>query len=86
MKCSAPVKSQHANISLFLKKFQSQERSGIEFEYFLAGSGECLESLRLLATELGVDSRVRFLGRLEPEQVIDLLARCDVLIHPSPTH
>ena len=62
------------------------QRSAINFEYFIAGRGEDLESLRFLATELGVDSRVRFLGWLEPEQVIDLLARCDVLIHPSPTH
>jgi glycosyltransferase involved in cell wall biosynthesis len=52
-------------------------------EYWIVGGGPAECSLKALAHELGVSSRVRFLGQLPREEVIRTLQQCDVLVHPS---
>lgn len=47
----------------------------------IAGSGPLAEPLQVLAAQLGVSDRTRFLGHRE--DVEDLLASFDVLVHPS---
>ncbi len=42
----------------------------------IAGDGECASELRSLARSLGVEGRVRFLGRIDQPTKIDCLARC----------
>lgn len=49
----------------------------------LAGSGDYEPQLRALANRLGVEQRVRWLGRLPRERVPVFLAACDTLVLPS---
>lgn len=54
-----------------------------EAEIWIVGDGPELPRLRRVARELGVISKVRFLGGLPRAQALDVLAECDVLVHPS---
>lgn len=58
-----------------------QDRPGVTLD--VAGEGEDLDACRREAQELGVGSRVNFLGRLKREEVEALYARSDVLLFPS---
>lgn len=60
--------------------------TGKEFEYYIAGTGKDEEELKRLANQLGIGGKVRFLGWLEPDKLIQQLVYADVLIHPSPNH
>jgi glycosyltransferase involved in cell wall biosynthesis len=55
-------------------------------EYYIIGSGADEAAIHQEAAELGLKDRVKVLGWLEPKEIIDQLARADVLIHPSPVH
>jgi colanic acid/amylovoran biosynthesis glycosyltransferase len=48
----------------------------------LAGDGPLRSDLERLASDLGVEQRVRFLGSLEPDEVLDLLQVVDVFALP----
>jgi glycosyltransferase involved in cell wall biosynthesis len=48
----------------------------------IAGGGEEREPLERLAAQLDVAARVRFVGRLTDEQLIDALARCRAVVFP----
>jgi glycosyltransferase involved in cell wall biosynthesis len=48
----------------------------------VAGEGEDGPRLRALATELGVDGRVEFLGRIDEAQLVAHLARCRAVCFP----
>jgi glycosyltransferase involved in cell wall biosynthesis len=60
--------------------------TGKEFEYYIAGTGKDEGELRRLANQLGISGKVKFLGWLEPDKLIQQLVYADVLIHPSPMH
>lgn len=49
----------------------------------VAGTGSLAESLRRLAEELGLASRVRFLGRIPDEQLTDWLRAADLFVLPT---
>lgn len=49
----------------------------------VAGVGPSLEGLRALAAELGVGEAVRFLGRLDRDQVVSLYHDADIAVNPS---
>ena len=53
------------------------------FRYRIAGVGPNREALATLARKLGIADRVEFLGWLEQEELIRLLADADVLLHPA---
>lgn len=55
-------------------------------EYYVVGSGADEAAILQQAAELGLSERVKVLGWLEPKEIIEQLARADVLIHPSPVH
>jgi glycosyltransferase involved in cell wall biosynthesis len=55
-------------------------------EYYIIGSGADESAILQQAAELGLSERVKILGWLEPQAIIEQLARADVLIHPSPVH
>ena len=55
----------------------------LDFEYWVAGSGECEKELRTLCRELGLESRVRFLGYVAREELPRLLASADIFLMPS---
>ncbi len=54
---------------------------GAMFE--MAGSGPLLQSCQMLAGELGVAGRIRWLGRIAHEQVPELIGRWQVSVIPS---
>lgn len=59
---------------------------GLPFEYFIAGTGPDLDALRALASKLGIEKKVTFLGWVEPHDLFSLYHNSDILIHPSPVH
>jgi glycosyltransferase involved in cell wall biosynthesis len=52
-------------------------------EYWMIGEGPERKRLLMLAQELDVESKVTFWGALPRSRVLEKLAACDVLIHPS---
>lgn len=60
-------------------------RLGIEVRYDIIGDGHLRASLELLAGELGISDRVRFLGNQNQDKLPSHLAACQVLITPSVT-
>lgn len=58
---------------------------GINFEYLVAGDGPLRHNLERLASKLGIDSRVRFLGPVERTEVIRLYLESHVFLLPSVT-
>lgn len=52
-------------------------------EYWVIGDGRERSRLEALARALGISDRVTFHGRLDRDRVLDALAHCDVLVHPS---
>lgn len=59
----------------------SEQHSGIE--YRIAGDGPERESLECLARELGVAERVRFLGRIDANDLGDFYRSLDLFVMPS---
>lgn len=49
----------------------------------LAGDGPTENSIKRLATELAIDDKVKFLGRLDPLEIPIFLKTLDIFIHPS---
>jgi len=68
---------------LGLGAFAELQRQFPASEYWLIGDGPERKRLDLLATQLGVRNKVRFYGALSRTQVLEQLAECDVLLHPS---
>jgi glycosyltransferase involved in cell wall biosynthesis len=52
-------------------------------EYWIIGDGPERKRLRKLAQRLGVTGSVTFWGAIPRRQVLEKLADCDVLVHPS---
>jgi glycosyltransferase involved in cell wall biosynthesis len=50
----------------------------------LLGFGDCLDELKALATELGLDDYVTFTGRVGPEQIAEYLSTADLGLCPDP--
>jgi len=51
--------------------------------FIMAGNGDRLETVRMLAGKLGLDGAIEFLGVVPWEEVPDLFSRIDVLAMPS---
>ncbi len=60
----------------FLKIFPTSE-------YWLIGDGPERQNLERIAWRYGIASKVRFLGNLPRQHVLEKLRECDVLVHPS---
>lgn len=57
----------------------------VAFQFYIAGQGPLLDSLRELTRSLGIDSHVIFLGGVGAEEVKARLARSHIFILPSVT-
>jgi glycosyltransferase involved in cell wall biosynthesis len=55
------------------------------FTYVVVGDGEERESLQAQAARLGLDERIRFLGRLDRGRIPQYFAACDLLVLGSLT-
>lgn len=63
-----------------------EQAPGVNFEYLIAGTGPDVEKLKKLAERLRVGEKVKFLGWVEPNDLVKIFHKSDVLIHPSPIH
>jgi glycosyltransferase involved in cell wall biosynthesis len=68
---------------LALRSFALFNRRFPNSEYWIIGDGPERARLERLARELGVASKVSFWGLLPRFEVLDKLAQCDALVHPS---
>jgi len=75
---------------LHLKGFGLAMRAFAQFqsgfpasEYWLIGEGPERRRLERLAGELALNGKVTFWGRIPRTRVLEKLAECDVLVHPS---
>lgn len=55
----------------------------LNYELTIAGDGPEKDRLENLAIKLGIINRVKFLGRVTPEQIPDLLKASDLFVRPS---
>jgi glycosyltransferase involved in cell wall biosynthesis len=72
----APLK----RFDLILRALAEPIAAGIKF--VVAGEGAELERLKGLASQLDVEHRVQFVGRLTDAEMIDHLARCRAVVFP----
>ena len=56
---------------------------GIRVHYTIVGGGPEADRLRSLASELGITPHVTFAGNVSREEVVKLLSRADIFVHPS---
>jgi len=68
---------------LGLEAFAELQRAVPESEYWLTGDGPERKRLERLAHRLGLDGKVRFWGAVTRARALELLAECDLLLHPS---
>ncbi len=58
----------------------------VNFEYLIAGTGPDVEKLKELAEYLRIGDKVKILGWVEPDDLMKVFQKSDILIHPSPIH
>jgi glycosyltransferase involved in cell wall biosynthesis len=66
-----------------LRAFAKLQRQCPESEYWIIGTGPERKRLETLARQLGIASKVKFWGEMGRPEVLQKLAECDVLAHPS---
>jgi glycosyltransferase involved in cell wall biosynthesis len=54
-----------------------------ECEYWIVGDGNEMASYKQLAADLGVGDKVTFTGLVPRSEVLERLAECDSIVHPS---
>ena len=69
----------HKGVEHFIEA--SRYLPGVQF--LVAGEGTSLETMERLAGSLGVEDRVRFLGRVSQDNLPRVYAACDVFVLPS---
>lgn len=74
----------YKRVDLVLRAVDVLARRGIEARFLVAGKGDHLPALRRLATQLGVEKRVEFLGFVPETEKADLLRRSWVHVLTSP--
>jgi phosphatidylinositol alpha-1,6-mannosyltransferase len=57
--------------------------NGHDVVYLIAGSGDDQSRLEALARKAGVAERVRFLGELDPRELVDAYRAADLFVMPS---
>jgi len=75
------IKSKNVNLTIeaFSKNFKGNEK----FELHIVGEGNEKDNLINLAKELGVFNQVKFYGRVDRENLPDLIQSCDCFVLPS---
>jgi glycosyltransferase involved in cell wall biosynthesis len=57
-----------------------------DFEFRIIGDGQDVKKLRYLSEQLHLDNKVKFLGWMEPDEVISELTKAHFFLHSSPVH
>ena len=52
--------------------------------FTLIGSGDAIDDLKTLSSELGIDGRIVFTGRVSDEKLVSYLSSSDVCVAPDP--
>jgi colanic acid/amylovoran biosynthesis glycosyltransferase len=60
-------------------------RKNYSFKFKIIGGGKLEESLRSLASNLGLTKEIVWLGMQPHRRVIEEIQTCDILVHPSVT-
>lgn len=68
---------------LGLEAFAELRQAVPASEYWIVGDGPDRKGLERQAHRLGLDGKVRFWGAVDRRRALQLLAECDVLVHPS---
>lgn len=68
---------------LAIEAFARFNRRFSASEYWLIGDGVERKSLERLVREINLTGKVRFWGRLPRQEVMEKMAECDLLVHPS---
>jgi glycosyltransferase involved in cell wall biosynthesis len=68
---------------LAIRAFAESSRILTNVELWIVGDGPEMRRLQRIARDLGVSSTVRFLGQMPRSKGLEVLAECDVLVHPS---
>jgi len=68
---------------LALEAFARLHKELPDSEYWIIGDGRDRPRLESLAASLGLQEKVKFWGQVPRAKVLELLADCDVVIHPS---
>jgi glycosyltransferase involved in cell wall biosynthesis len=77
--------SQHVHQKRFDRLLRALAPLKEKFDFVLLniGDGALLDKHRVLAASLGLEERTRFLGKLNNDQVIQYMSRCDLFVMPS---
>jgi glycosyltransferase involved in cell wall biosynthesis len=73
----------YKNIDVLLKAFQTVVKDFANYQLIIAGDGPMKSTWQSLASKLGIEKNVLFIGNISNEQKIDLLNRCLALALPS---
>lgn len=60
--------------------------SNVPWQYIIAGTGPDQSILEDMAKYYGVQDNVIFMGWVEPDELVKLMASSHMMIHPSPIH
>lgn len=70
-------------LPLLLEAAHILQSDGVDFHLFIGGDGSQRSALESQAAKLGLGSRVRFLGRVDDEQLPLLYGACDAFVLPT---
>lgn len=68
---------------VLLKALSSVDKDCVPFVLHLVGDGSEKRNLQLLARNLGIENKVKFLPWIDKEEVYSLYAKCDLVVLPS---
>jgi len=73
----------HKGVQVLLHALALLNETGISPDLSIVGSGVYLAELKKLCDELALNKQVSFLGEKNAQQVAELLAEHDAMVHPS---
>ena len=70
-------------VDLLIKAFKQLSGRVKDAVLVIGGTGEDEEKLKNLAEQLNISDKVRFMGYIREEELLDYIAACDVFVHPN---
>jgi len=75
--------NENKKVDLLIKSFSSAFKGNLEIQLYIGGTGDQLGKLKQLATDLGVDRQVTFLGALSRDQVREKVENAQTFVLSS---